>query len=661
MAPPFGSGPPWRRFGVTPQGVPPDPPQISSAKQAPTTLPYVGRYAYTKLATPPTLVLSCDKGNGIVVFVIYNSTAPSLSDNLGNTYTPVWRNAVGDGNVGQYCWVCPSSIGTNPKITIGGSPTQVVVFAWEIVGANPGAFVDGLVFSTTVAGSQALHTTTPNGLIISDCLGSLSRNPPAGYTVVRLTTPSSGDTAQNFCWSPSPLATQTKFPGWSGANGTLSIAIRGAGQFPDHTPLKPSQIQYPPWMRRIRPELTANARDTAIAVNLGDAGQVATFDVGTLTPEVEDTGPHADLTGADATFDVGTLAPSSEKTLDGAAATFTAGTAIATPAVDGASQAATFAAGSVGVGIDAALTNQAITSAAGTLKATLDLALSGQGLTVSAGAVIATPAVALTSQTATFAAGAVDSSREIGLTGQTATFARGLFQGFPVQLDGVGATFDVGAPVPAFSVTFTGQAGTFAAGTLEPGKEKALTGQAATFAASETVDTAVTVALAGVGADFSVGSIGTQGGILVAKEATEGGEGYVPPRRRRRLEHHLTGWVLAEDAQCHGRITVQRYAKAADARAKGRIAALATARAATRAAEAKGRGQAGVEVQCRGQKRVRDAWGYSRASSTAHAMARMKAADASARSMAVVDWSDRIAREDAALATGSWLAELFED
>jgi hypothetical protein len=137
--------------------------------------------------------------------------------------------------------------------------------AFEVVGANPGFFIDGFATSLN-SGKPSVRTSSPNGLIISHYGVNLPLTAPTGYTRQIVSAPPSGDPIQGWCWSNTPLPQWTQFAGWTGGtpNGALAIAIRGAGSYPDHAPLKGFQLPLVP-PGQLRPVLPFGAPGAAAA------------------------------------------------------------------------------------------------------------------------------------------------------------------------------------------------------------------------------------------------------------------------------------------------------------------------------------------------------------------------------------------------------------
>ncbi len=263
MALPFGSGPLW---AGKPQGVPPDPSRIAAPGYGAT--PYVGNYGSSYVATGTTMSFGTNirQGNGAFVFLMTAGTSPKCTDNQGNTYN--FRGTLtvtSNTNLVSAFWV-PRTLGGNPTITVtwsGGSNHTLAIWA-EVVGANPGWFVDtsATVISTGSTAQPVLSTYSQNDLIVT-MVGSPSGTAtlPAGYTARNYKDTFSNVVALGFSNAPQPAGTiGPQWGGVSAAGGSaFTFAVRAAGQYPDHAPLKGKYSPLPPWTPYIVPPVRNEA------------------------------------------------------------------------------------------------------------------------------------------------------------------------------------------------------------------------------------------------------------------------------------------------------------------------------------------------------------------------------------------------------------------
>lgn len=285
MAAPFGSGPPWAPGGAKPPGVPPDAPKIA-APQAPQPLPYVGNTSwglgFASATTLGPFGVNANIGDGVIIAISHATTRTvTIKDNYGSLYLPAVAELYTNSNYLDLFY-CPYLLGTNPSVTITGSGTLGVAYvAWlQIVGANPGWFVDGVstVAHNTNANLQPfVRTTSPNDLIVTVIGGGSSTAPSfgAGYRYFNFGGAATTIAQAFIAYSLSPQPNWTIVPAWTNGGGNqdaaLTLAIRAAGQAPSHIGPPGGLPVLAPWMRGRPPYPT-----TEIPVSSG----VATINAG---------------------------------------------------------------------------------------------------------------------------------------------------------------------------------------------------------------------------------------------------------------------------------------------------------------------------------------------------------------------------------------------
>lgn len=249
------------------------------------------------------------------------------------------------------------------------------------------------------------------------------------------------------------------------------------------------------------------------------------------------------LSGAQVTSSAGTLAQSRTLAATGQSVTSSAGTITAstntdvTVALTGA--AVTASAGSVGSSRSTSVSGQAASATAGNLAAGVSRALSGQASASSAGSISPSSSRALAGQAATASAGSISTGKTVGVTGaQIAASAGSILTGIAIQPSQTTVTASAGTIVAsagqnitvalvgslvssstgtlstARSIVIAGQQSTAQAGVIAHARSSVLTGSQASSAAG-----VVTIAIATglTGAEFY-----TEAGVIVATDVNYG-------------------------------------------------------------------------------------------------------------------------------------------